>query len=150
MNSNDLKQFEIKTLKQIFGDSDIYLTSQYDPADIVLEGTSYVIIGEYKTRFFSSTDYKETGWILEVEKAKKLLLKTKQFSNKTTKVLYINFFIQDEKVCIWDIKDIIRNKKYTKDTKKMNKQSATDFKDYNKKVNKNVLYLKIEDCLIYK
>lgn len=145
MNSQTLKKLEIGILKSIFGNSDKYLTSQYDAADLIFESNAKVIIGEHKTRLLYSTSYKDTGFVLEVKKKEALFNKATKY-NKKTNIFYINYFVLDEMLVIWDLQKIFRSEVPTY-TNKFNKTTASDFNDCNLKVDKEVYYLKVEDAI---
>lgn len=149
MKSTKLKELEKNLLKKIFGDKDNYLTSQYNPADLILEKENYVIIGEHKTRFLYSNDYLNEGFILE-NKKKNALFEKANLYDKNVNILYINYFAYDNVTVIWDLKDIFKKYNLKLNISKCNKTSASDFKYSKEKVDKDIFYLKLKDAKIIK
>lgn len=141
------KTLEEKLINNYFSSGDITMTSKYSHNDAIIEYPDKIVIAEVKSRNLSSTDYESEGWILEQYKLSELIHlhnETKaKYPGKKIEVVYLNYFKRNNELIVWDLKDLIKNKKHQikKAKKLMNKHSSTGFSRYGDKVMKIIYFL---------
>lgn len=123
-------------------------TSLYSPSDFLISRKSSCLAGEYKTRF--SRDL--SGHMMEMKKVGSIdaQIKSCGFMRELSKVLYVNYYILEDKIYVWDLDDVIKNGKY-KIEKRRNKKYQTKDKSFygeNVEIEREVYFFDEKDCII--
>ncbi len=138
---NEYETIEHRILSPIFGKDS--LTARYDREDIHFTyKDNKIIIGEFKARNFTHKHF--DTWFIEKKKYDALQ------KIDADKRYYINYFLFDECLVIWDLEKVFRENNVKTDKRLMNVHSTEGFKKYGQKELKDVYLLKLEYATIIK
>ena len=165
----EFKEVELAMIAKLFDlPVDAFATEEKDVNDIEYITDTVFLYGEYKTRCETSTKYPD--WILEHRKLNNLVNKLAKLLDikigadtefptitsileyaqlKKVKFVYINYFNKDDSIAVWDLIDVLLNKKYTIGSVYAAKTTAADFSGKNK-FDKGVYKLTLANAYIYR
>lgn len=141
-NSSYYKDLEKRIILKLFNNPAILTSSTFDPADLHIETSDMIIIGELKTRFRAYPDY-----ILEELKYSRLVEKAQSIkTDKQILIIYINYIYPTKDVYTWNISKF----QPTKDLEnwRLSKHTANDFERCGDIVNKSIWLLNPSESVL--